>query len=62
MTNKNGIFDECNELELIKMLSKFNVNNMNINNGSTANIRELIEEKEKLQKEMDNMFAILLNQ
>jgi len=40
------------------MLSKFNVNNMNISNGSTANIRELIEEKEKLQKEMDNMFAI----
>ena len=58
MTNKNGIFDECNELELIKMLSKFNVNNMNISNGSTAKIRELIEEKEKLQKEIDNMFAI----
>ena len=28
---------------------------MNISNGSTANIRELIEEKEKLQKEMDNV-------
>ena len=55
MTNKNGIFDVCNELELIKVLSKFNVNNMNISNGSTANIRELIEEKEKLQKEMDNV-------
>ena len=58
MTNKNGIFDECNELELIKIISKFNVNNMNISNGSTAKIRELIEEKEKLQKEIDNMFAI----
>ena len=31
---------------------------MNISKGSTANIRELIEEKEKLQKEIDNMFAI----
>ena len=31
---------------------------MNISNGSTAKIRELIEEKEKLQKEIDNMFAI----
>ena len=48
-----GIFDECIELELIKILYKFNDNN-----NFKEKMIQLIEKKEKLQIEIDNMFAI----
>ena len=58
VANKKGIFDFCYELKINKNLSKINSDNFMINNNTTEIINKLKEEKEKLQKEIDNMFAI----